>query len=72
MMYIEHLRADMRGERERIPPSVEMSRNTEVERGVPEELMATCQQGTYTQEDPHWYQGQRIEKFRCPRLQHKT
>jgi hypothetical protein len=40
----------MRGEGARTTSAVEMSRNTEVERGPPEEKMATYQQGSTNQE----------------------
>ena len=40
------------GEGERITPTVEMSRNREVDRGAHEQQMAACQRGN-TQEDSH-------------------
>lgn len=39
--------------RENISSNVEMPRNTDMEKGAPEQQMVTYQQGNSTQEDTH-------------------
>lgn len=54
-----------------IPSVVEIPRNTDMERGAPEQQMLTYQQGNNTQEDTHCQNCQLTETIRYSLIQDK-